>query len=82
MAVHTVNNSSVVMNGGFALIMIAPDPETVNDLRELLAKVNSEGVGDTPEGVRQLLSDTEAALQSAFRPARVLRSWKPGDDVS
>lgn len=70
MAIYQMNDAAVARNGDFVTILLAPSPEVVNELRGLLAEVNSEGVGAISEGLRHLLSDTEAALNEAFHVRR------------
>lgn len=61
---------AVVRTGDIVTVMFHAETDTALDLRSILAKFNSEGVGDTSPEVRQLLRDAEAALQSTFRVKR------------
>lgn len=67
MTTHWVNEAAVVTGADYVTVMLVPDEEVAIELRDLLAKVNAEGVEGTSRELRQLLSDTEAALQKAFR---------------
>lgn len=77
MTIHKLNDAAVVRNGDLTTILLAPSREVTADLRILLAKVNGGGVGDTSEGVRQLLHDLEGAMQMAFRPRSYLEPKTP-----
>lgn len=67
MAIHLLNDAAVVRNGDLLTILIAPNRKVTNELRGLLARLNSGGVEGTSLELRQLLYDVEGAMNQAFR---------------